>query len=143
MTKSISSRSAKATPKMAAGPDINGTPPTDPFSEITSERMVWMAEMTDGTRKRLTLLGGKGRVSFSRGSRGDGGEARFYRNESTKTYDAVLSGVVNIYSERVILETIPRAVSAPSPTAKSAATTVPWSFSLGDEERPPAPWDKE
>ena len=132
---------------MAAEPDINGTPPTGPSSEIISESMVWMAEMTDGTRKRLTLLGGKGRVSFSRGSRGDGGEARFYRNESTKTYDAVLSGVVNIYSERVILETIPHARKAPSPTTAKATATVPWSFpsvmTIEDEERPPAPWDKE
>jgi hypothetical protein len=106
VTKSISSRSAKATPKMVAEPVINGTPPTDESSESTLrplETTSWTIRYSDRSMKKLTIFGGKGRVSFSRGTRGDGGEARFYRNESTKVYDAVVTGVESIVSERAVL----------------------------------------
>lgn len=111
MTKSISSRSAKGIPKTAEEPDSNGTLPTDRSSEDISEGLVakkWMVTFTDGSRKTLTIFGGRGRVSFTSPRTGRGGEARFYRNETTKTYEAVYTGIANIVSDRVSVDDLPK-----------------------------------
>jgi hypothetical protein len=113
---------------MAAEPDTNGTPLTVPGSEIISaalEETTWTVEFGASKRKRITIFGGRGRISYSRGSRGDGGEARFYRNESTKTYDAVMSGVVAIYSDRCAIEDVSAPAGKAAKTATATALPVP------------------
>lgn len=111
MTKRTSSPSAKGTPKTVAKPGSNGTPPTDPNSVIisvpspdTSEEYTgWTLQFGNGNVQHVRVKGGRGRISFSNNGRGrgGGGEVRIYRNESTKTFDAVFTDVTHVVSDRV------------------------------------------
>ncbi len=138
MTKVTLSRSVKGTPKTEDEPDTNGTPLTDNSSESISlfKTTQWVLEMEAGPKRRLTVNGGRGRVSFSRGQARLGGEARFYRNESTKVYDAVVSGVVAIYSDRCKIET----ATYPTGTAKGLTPAVSPRVPAPPG---PAPWEEE
>lgn len=108
MTKSISSASAKGTLKMADEPDTSGTPPTETTSEDTSGGFTeWTVKVTTGERFVVTLPG-DGRISYGRSASRDGAEVRFYRNQSSKHYDAVIPGVLSIYSQRVDIRPAPK-----------------------------------
>ena len=139
MTNVTSSRSVKGTPKTDDEPDTNGTPLTDNSSESISlfKTTQWVLEMEAGPKRRLTVEGGRGRVSFSRGARSMGGEARFYRNESTKVYDAVVSGVTAIFSDRCKIET-----AYPKATPKGAMPVSPVKKGV-ERILDPAPWEEE
>ena len=106
MTKATSSRSANGTTSDTE-PEPTGQPVTEPTSEDTSgESTRWMVQFDDGRLPvEVVVQGGRGRVSYSHtpGAGRSPGEARFYRNESTKTFDAVLTGVKDIWSDRVII----------------------------------------
>jgi hypothetical protein len=136
VTSVTSSRSVKGTPKTEGEADTNGTQPIEGSSESISlfKKTAWVLEMEAGPKRRLTVEGGRGRVSFSRGARSMGGEARFYRNESTKVYDAVVSGVVAIYSDRCAVE---------------SASSMPLSSAIAEAKKrspmttPPPPWEEE
>ena len=108
MTSTTSSRSAKGTRKTADVPDTNGTPPTDPNSELTSGFTEWTMEMRDGRIKKARVQGANGRISFGRSAPrlggGMEGDVRIYRTQSAKGYDALISGVKNIWSDKVIVE---------------------------------------
>ena len=126
MTRNTSSRSVKATPKMAEEPDTNGIPLTDPSSETTSEKSTkWLIRRISGDEIHLRVEGGRGRVSFTSSGR-SGGEARFYRNETTKVFDAVITGVESILSDRCTWDEIP---PAPKIKFSSAGTRATSSFS--------------
>jgi hypothetical protein len=114
VTKRTLSRSAKVTPKTGGRRASNGTPPIDPDSVITSEVSLpdledyketwtgWTLQLSSGGVQHVRVKGGRGRISFS----GSGhGEVRIYRNESTKVFDAVFTGVAHVVSDRV--EVIP------------------------------------
>lgn len=137
MTSVTSSRSVKGTPKTEDEPDTNGTQPIEGSSESISlfKTTAWILEMEAGPKRRLTVEGGRGRVSFSRGARSMGGEARFYRNESTKVYDAIVSGVTAIYSDRCKIET-----NAGMPLSSAIAEAKKRS---PVRATPPPPWEEE
>ena len=125
MTKSISSASAKATPKTAAEADTNGTPPTEETSEdISGASTTWVVVTTDGKQARVTVSGSdNGRISYGRSSHRDGAEVRFYRNSTTKVYDAVIPNVMAISNTRVTIEEIvdPEKVKAEETFLKARA----------------------
>jgi len=110
VTSNTSSRSVRATRKTAVKRDSNGTPPTDLPSEpisptSTADETGWFLQFSNGGVQHVRVKGGRGRISFS-AARGMGsGEVRIYRNESTKVYDAVFTGVVHVTSDRT--EVIP------------------------------------
>ena len=116
MTSTTSSRSAKGTPKTAGAADTNGTPPTDPTSELTSGVTEWTLDMVDGNRKRVRVLGENGRVTFGRGvprlGSGAGGDVRIYRTQSAKGYDAYISGVLNVWSDKVLVDDLGKSPEA-------------------------------
>lgn len=113
MTRSTSSRSVKGTPKTDDEQASNGTPPTDPDSvtisvpspESARETTGWTIQFANGGVHHIRVKGGRGRISFSPPRGGVGGEIRVYRNESTKTFDAVFTNVTHVVSDRV--EVIP------------------------------------
>ncbi len=61
----------------------------------------WTLQFANGGVHHIRVKGGRGRISFS----AQRGEVRVYRNESTKTYEAVFTSVTHVVSDRV--ETIP------------------------------------
>lgn len=73
---------------------------SDPTSE-PSEAKTWTAQLGDGSMVKVKVSGGRGRISYGGDPRTGGRDVRFYRNESTKTYEGVLSNVVNIFSDAV------------------------------------------
>jgi hypothetical protein len=92
---STSSRSVKDTPKTEDVPDTSGTPPTGPSSEPISESSTtWTVVSHDGVIRQL-VLPGDGRISYMRS------EVRVYRDQKTKTYDAVVTNVTEVFSHRV------------------------------------------
>lgn len=126
--KRTSSRSVKATPKVEPAQATNGTPPTDQPSETISEdsRMTrWTAMKQDGAIVEVEVHGGRGRISYSRGSRGNSGEVRIYRNESTKTFDAVLTDVEAIFSDRVHVNIIKNGIQPKDSWAIDEPNPVP------------------
>ena len=114
MTTSTSSRSAKATPKTAAEQASNGTQPEEIEQPSGTTSTRWVVTDSDG-KQTAYGIDGDGRISYSRGANGRGGELRIYRNSSTKVYDAVISDVVKVVSHRVNVSVI----SMPSMVAPS------------------------
>lgn len=108
MTKSTSSVSARDIPKMVDVQDTSGIQPIETISEDTSGAYtVWTLLDTSGKRWTVTLPG-DGRISYGRGPSRDGAEVRFYRNQTTKFYDAVVPNVLTIARERVMIERAPK-----------------------------------
>ena len=100
--KSTSSVSAKAIQKMALVEGSSGTLPTGPVSASISEGFTeWTVTMSDSTVRMVRLPGENGRISFSADPRSGGNVVRFYRDSTTKIFDAVLPGVWTVWSNRV------------------------------------------
>jgi hypothetical protein len=113
-----SSRSAKAIPRMARELVASGTPPIDPVSASTSEGSTEWTIVTTSDERFLITLPGDGRISYGRSPSRDGAEIRFYRNQSTKTYDAVIPNVLMVWSNRVTIEKAPQTTEALEREAK-------------------------
>lgn len=126
MTTSTSSRSAKATPKTAAEQASNGTQPEEIEQPSGTTSTRWVVTDSDG-KQTAYGIDGDGRISYSRGANGRGGELRIYRNSSTKVYDAVISDVVKVVSHRVNVSVISMpSMVAPSLSIGAAHGTTAW-----------------
>lgn len=102
--KDTSSLFARGTPSEAYAEDTSGTPPIEEKSATTSEGFTeWAIQMVNGD-KYIVKIPGDGRISYGRSSSRDGGDVRFYRNQTTKTYDAVIPNVAMVFSNRVTIE---------------------------------------
>ena len=113
--KSTSSRSVRGTPKMALAPGDSGTPPIAESSAFSFTGYTeWTVTLMGGERYVVTLPGDRGRVSYGQSPHRSGAEVRFYRDESTKVFEAVIPGVMTIVSNRVTVSKAP-------PTAEDEA----------------------
>lgn len=102
--KGTSSRSVKGIPRMALDEADSGIPPIDPTSATTFEgSTAWTIKLLSG-ETYVVRIPGDGRISYGRSMHRDGAEVRFYRNQTTKTYDAVIPNVVMVVSNRVTIE---------------------------------------
>lgn len=134
MTKPTSRRSAKVTPRPEPEPDTNGTPTaeTEPSSEGTStDSTTWTVVDMGGTIYTVKLAG-RGRISYGTMPRGST-EVRIYRNETTKTFDAVIPNAQLVWSDRCSIK-----VMTPKPTkATSVASSYPTPYKTYevDEDR--------
>jgi hypothetical protein len=117
VTKGTSSPSAGTTISEPVE-DETGPQPTDPPYGSILGSTTWDVRLSDGSRTLLKIEGGSGRVSFT--SQRNGGEARFYRNETTKVYDAVMTGIKEIYSDRCTVA--PMGASSPSMSMTMSGT---------------------
>ena len=106
--KSTLSRSVRVTPRTEPEPDTSGTPPTEPSSASTYT--IWTAVLDTGEIRQVKLPG-DGRISYGGSIRGTT-QVRFYRNQTTKFYDAVVSGVTDVYSQRVEVEDMGKTTAA-------------------------------
>lgn len=96
--------------------------------------MKWTVTLEGGSEREIVISGGKGRVSYSENIR-TGGTARFYRNETTKVYDAVFSGVRSIVSERVtVVKTVPSPVTFKASVSKHGFGPPPWTIEKEDDD---------
>jgi hypothetical protein len=102
-----SSRSVKLTRRPEVTVASSGTPVIEPVSATTSEESTAWTIVTTADERYVITLPGDGRISYGRSPSRDGAEIRFYRNQSTKTYDAVIPNVLMVWSNRVSIEKAP------------------------------------
>ena len=76
----------------------------------SSSYTVWTAVLNSGEIRQISLPG-DGRVSYGGNGRGST-QVRFYRNQTTKFYDAVIADVQDIYSQRVEIEDMGKTTAA-------------------------------
>ena len=136
MTKDTLSPSVSSTTSDTEA-DETGQPVTEENSGSIWGSTTWLVKIERGDEVLLTIEGGRGRVSYSRGQRGEG-EARFYRNESTKTFDAVLTGVSAVLSDRCTLRPVPKGQKH-SPHVEKVLASLMKKAPTAKEER--IPWD--
>lgn len=105
--KSISFAFAKGIPKAVLAEDINGTQHIEEKSAAISEGFTeWNIQLLSG-EKYVVKIEGKGRISYGRSSSRSGADVRFYRNQATKHYDAVIPEVMSVFSNHVSIEKAP------------------------------------
>lgn len=127
MTKRTLSRSAKATTLDTDLPDEadeSGPLATDPSSESISRYKRWTVVIDDGSMYNI-ITNGDGRISFTKGTRSDGGELRIYRSATTKVYDALLTGVVSVVSDECAVQIQRRGSTKGGVVVRPLLTTDP------------------
>lgn len=80
----------------------------EPLTDDTKPGVVtrWTVKTMNDEVHYVTLPG-HGRISYGRATHGQGADVRFYKNQTTKFYDAVLPNVFSIHSEIVKVERAP------------------------------------
>lgn len=84
--------------------DVSGTLPTAPISAPTSlGSTTWSVTLTDGKTYLVSTPGEHGRISYANDPRSAAATVRFYRDGTTKTFDAVIPSVVMVSNNNVTI----------------------------------------
>ena len=109
---SISPRSVKGIRKTVEKPGDSGILLTDPIlGPISTASTTWIVVMTNEERYTVRVPGYDGRISYGRNPSRGGADVRFYPNQTTKNYVAVMADVLTVIKSGVSVLKAPKSAA--------------------------------